>query len=173
MIVTQILLLELCVRVKQENSPLANAKKSYFSCNYKKFWAWDNIFSYIMFLVLFSSVLGVAMYFLRDQSWFVQGLGLASLLTESMLGLPQAIRNQRLKSVVGMSLGMVFMWLAGDLFKTAYFILRKNPYQFIICGIIQITIDILILFQVCIFRQRTPLKIDAHELRSPKEMITL
>lgn len=47
-----------------------------------------------------------------------------------------------------MSVEMVIMWLSGDLFKTLYFILRNEPVQFIVCGLIQVSVDILILIQV-------------------------
>lgn len=65
-----------------------------------------------------------------------------------MLGMPQLIRNYLKKSTRGMSVEMVIMWFSGDLFKTMYFILRHAPVQFIICGAIQVFVDILILAQV-------------------------
>lgn len=43
---------------------------------------------------------------------------------------------------------MVAMWTSGDVFKTVYFILREAPVQFWLCGLAQIFIDIIILFQV-------------------------
>lgn len=98
------------------------------------------------------------MFFLKDCQPFVETIGYCALVLESMLGLPQVIKNYKNKSVEGMSLGMVFMWLAGDSFKTGYFIINNVPFQFWLCGLTQVTIDVLILFQVCLFRQNAPVK---------------
>lgn len=46
------------------------------------------------------------------------------------------------------SVKMVVMWLSGDSFKTCYFIVKSAPVQFWLCGMIQICIDIAIIFQV-------------------------
>jgi hypothetical protein len=43
---------------------------------------------------------------------------------------------------------MVLMWTSGDLFKTTYFILRSSPVQFWLCGILQVTLDLMVLSQV-------------------------
>ena len=43
---------------------------------------------------------------------------------------------------------MVFLWLVGDIGKVVYFVMLEQPVQFWICGILQVTIDIVILGQV-------------------------
>lgn len=50
------------------------------------------------------------------------------------------------------SISMVVLWTCGDVFKTTYFFLRAAPLQFWICGMLQVTIDLLILMQVYIYR---------------------
>ena len=50
---------------------------------------------------------------------------------------------------------MVLMWTCGDIFKTSYFYLRKTPIQFIICGTLQVLIDLSILLQVWLYRENT------------------
>ena len=50
------------------------------------------------------------------------------------------------------SVKMVIMWLSGDIFKTAYFVLRKAPVQFWLCGILQVGLDISILSQVIYYK---------------------
>lgn len=47
---------------------------------------------------------------------------------------------------------MVFMWTIGDLFKTIYFIIRNAPLQFWASGILQVSIDLLILSQIAFYR---------------------
>jgi hypothetical protein len=48
----------------------------------------------------------------------------------------------------------VLLWLSGDVFKTAYFVVRKAPKQFWICGMLQISIDIAILCQVIVYSKQ-------------------
>ena len=49
---------------------------------------------------------------------------------------------------------MVAMWFCGDTFKTGYFIVKDAPVQFGICGMLQVTIDIAILYQVVYYSKR-------------------
>ena len=46
---------------------------------------------------------------------------------------------------------MVVMWTSGDIFKTTYFILRSSPTQFWVCGMLQVTLDLAVLFQVYLY----------------------
>ena len=78
------------------------------------------------------------MYFLLDYTLFVDSVGFLAVFTEAMLGVPQFYRNFKNKSTYGMSLPMVIMWTCGDIFKTTYFVLRKTPPQFFICGSLQV-----------------------------------
>lgn len=167
MILAQLLLLEICVRVKH------GTNRSLFKSSPKYFWRWTDLFSYLEFLCLITGLIGVAMYFLIDCKPFVESVGYLALVMESMLGLPQVIKNYRKKSVEGMSLSMVLMWLGGDLFKTGYFVKNKSPLQFMLCGTLQITIDLLILLQVCIYRQNAPVKAGSQVTDSPKEMMRM
>lgn len=52
------------------------------------------------------------------------------------------------KNCFRFSVSMVIMWTCGDLFKTAYFVIREAPSQFWVCGSLQVLLDIVILFQV-------------------------
>ena len=54
---------------------------------------------------------------------------------------------------------MILMWFAGDFGKTLYYILevpyswiQNQPFQFIISGAIQLTVDTLILMQIMAFK---------------------
>lgn len=171
MILAQLMLLELCVRVKRLDTSVSIVRRRFISFNIRYFWRWTDLCSYIMFLCLVSALLGAAMYFLIDCELFVETVGYCALVIESMLGLPQVIKNQKNKSVEGMSLSMVLMWLGGDTFKTAYFIQNNVPFQFWLCGLLQITIDLLILVQVCLFRQKAPVKHNPRaDSYTPKEL---
>ncbi len=47
------------------------------------------------------------------------------------------------------------MWFCGDTFKTGYFIVKEAPVQFWVCGMLQVSIDLAILYQVYRYKQRT------------------
>ena len=119
----------------------------------RNFWDWDEFGRYIKFLVSFTLVLSALTYCLLESGIYIETLGFVAVFTESMLGMPQLLRNYAKKSTRGMSVEMVVMWLSGDLFKTLYFILRHAPAQFVACGSIQVSVDILILAQVFWFRR--------------------
>jgi len=116
------------------------------------FWHWTDLMSYIECTCAFTVVMGFLMYLFVDCPIFVESIGYTSLMMEACLALPQLIKNFNSKSTVGMSYMMVLLWAGGDLFKTGYFIIKQTPAQFIMCGVIQVTIDMLIMGQVAIYK---------------------
>ncbi len=54
---------------------------------------------------------------------------------------------------------MVLLWTAGDIFKTTYFVINESPTQFVVCGALQILMDIAILLQVGYYGQDTRIKL--------------
>jgi uncharacterized protein with PQ loop repeat len=64
------------------------------------------------------------------------------------------IKNFKTKSVEGISLFLILTWFVGDFFKTIYFIINKQPAQFILCGSIQLTVDLIILIQLILYRKK-------------------
>lgn len=80
--------------------------------------------------------------------YFGEVIGLVSMSIEAMLGMPQAYSNWSKKSVEGLSIKMIGMWFLGDFAKTCYFIIEFQPFQFILCGVIQLTVDIIIIAQI-------------------------
>ncbi|KAG9511264.1 Solute carrier family 66 member 2 [Fragariocoptes setiger] len=145
-------------------------------CRY--FWRWTSFTSYLEFLCIFSIILAFVVYLSVTQlenPHVVETIGYASTIIESMLGLPQFITNFRKKSTFGMSVSMVMMWLSGDLFKTVYFVVKDTPKQFWLCGFTQVTIDLLIMLQICLYRGHIPVSIEIEhpDLEvSPKASLT-
>uniref|UniRef100_A0AAF5I2I7 PQ-loop repeat-containing protein 1 n=2 Tax=Strongyloides stercoralis TaxID=6248 RepID=A0AAF5I2I7_STRER len=119
------------------------------------FWQWTDLPSFFVALALFTAAASLITAIFIQFPWFVNTLGLCSLLIEACLGLPQLIRNFKRKSTIGMSVTMVLGWFAGDVGKTIYFIIKKTPFQFYVCSSLQITIDILILLEVFIYKKST------------------
>ncbi|KAG8190841.1 hypothetical protein JTE90_028338 [Oedothorax gibbosus] len=126
--------------------------RSYWDFDAKYFWEWTDFLSYLEFLATFTAIVGIFMYFCIEIALVVEAIGFLAVFIEAMLGIPQFYRNFKKKSTLGMSKKMVFMWTLGDIFKTAYFIIREAPTQFWVCGILQVVIDLSILLQVLIYR---------------------
>ncbi|XP_047515687.1 solute carrier family 66 member 2 isoform X1 [Pieris napi] len=129
--------------------------RRFYDMDRKYFWAWTDFQSYVDCMLVFS-VLGAAItYLLIEVSPFVEFIGFLAVFTEAMLGAPQIIKNHQNKSTEGMSVSMVIMWTCGDVFKTAYYVIREAPTQFWVCGGLQVMLDIVILLQVWWFRHNT------------------
>lgn len=43
---------------------------------------------------------------------------------------------------------MIATWFLGDFFKTLYYVMEHQPFQFTMCGVVQLTVDILIILQI-------------------------
>ncbi|KAB7507262.1 PQ-loop repeat-containing protein 1, partial [Armadillidium nasatum] len=152
--ITMMMLMSLCVSVK--NKGQLNPKDHiFFDFDWKYFWKWTDSQSYIEFMLTFTTVASTFLYILIDYPIFVEFIGFFSLSTESMLGLPQFLKNHSSKSTFGMSRKMVLMWLCGDIFKTVYYYIKEVPIAFLIFGCLQILIDFAVLFQCYLYRKQT------------------
>ncbi|XP_050670202.1 solute carrier family 66 member 2 isoform X3 [Leptidea sinapis] len=153
--VTMFVMIHLCVSVRKKNQIIRARERIFTDMDSRYFWAWTDFQSYVDCMLVFS-VLGAALtYLLIEFSPFVELIGFLALFTEAMLGAPQIIKNIQNKSTEGMSISMVIMWTCGDIFKTAYFVLRDAPNQFWLCGSLQVTLDVVILLQVWWYRLNT------------------
>jgi len=153
MILTMFAMLELCVRVKQKNSIVPVKSRYFLDFEWHYFWKWTDFISYIECWATFTVIMGCLMYFLIQVPIFVELMGFAALLIEATLALPQFTFNYKKKSTKGMSVNMVLMWLIGDVYKTSYFVVRNAPIQFLVCGVVQVCLDLLILYQVYLYRK--------------------
>jgi len=150
-------LVQLCVTVNNKDVIVTERRRERVFTDFDPsfFWGWTDFTSYVEFIMTTAALGAMLMYFLIDYQPFVEVIGFLAVFTEAMLGVPQFYRNFRNKSTYGMSLPMVMMWTTGDVFKTSYFYLRNTPAQFFICGSLQVTVDLLILCQVWLYREVT------------------
>lgn len=146
------ILLELCVRVSKPLKSHPSRTRTLLDCKLQYIWRWTDYTSYVIFVAIFTSLSLSLAYIFRDFHSFIELIGYCSTLSDAALALPQALENFKNKSVKGMSIWMVLMWLVGDLFKTCYFIIKSQPIQFLVCGMTQITLDIIILVQVLVYK---------------------
>lgn len=158
---TMLELVRLCVNVNNKSDrllqkdPTKKEERIFIDFDLKYFWQWTDFQSYVEALMTFLAIGCVVMFFFLHVEPFVEAVGFLAVFTEALLGTPQFYRNMKNKSTFGMSVPMVLMWTSGDVFKTSYFVLRSSPVQFVVCGALQVCVDLAILSQVWLYRANT------------------
>jgi solute carrier family 66, member 2 len=160
MVAVQLALVELITRVRREQRMLPSTLFLRISWRFKDlqryFWQWDDFLSYVLFLAAFSAVMVPVCLVGQFVPWFAESLGLVSLGLEAMQGMPQLVRNrQEGVGVEGLSWVLVGAWLVGDVAKSIYFALHAQlPRQFLVGGVIQVGVDLVIVYQMWAYRRR-------------------
>lgn len=150
MIVAQLMLLSLCVSLRRKIG-LSGRSSSLFDLD--SFWNWPYFTTFLQFVASLAGVLSVLTLAFVNQSWFVQFIGTVALGVEATLALPQAYSNWENQSAEGLNMVLIATWFAGDAFKTFVFISESAPLQFVACGIFQLMVDFVILFQLALYRR--------------------
>ncbi|XP_021425344.1 solute carrier family 66 member 2 [Oncorhynchus mykiss] len=158
MIITMLAMLHLCCNIQQANRISTN-QHHFTDLDLRYFWSWSAFEDYLLFCFAFTVLCAFLTLLLLDSVLFVEGLGSLAVLFEAMLGVPQLLQNFHNHSTRGMSVKMVLLWTAGDIFKTTYFVMNHSPSQFWVCGAVQILIDIAILLQVLFYGQDIRVKL--------------
>uniref|UniRef100_A0A3Q1ATU7 Uncharacterized protein n=1 Tax=Amphiprion ocellaris TaxID=80972 RepID=A0A3Q1ATU7_AMPOC len=158
MILTMFAMLHLCCTVHNTNR-VSTRQHRLSDLNFQYFWKWSAFEDYLLFCFGFTVLCAVVTLLLLDSAVFVETLGSLALMFEAMLGLPQLLQNFDNRSTKGMSVKMVLLWTAGDVFKTTYFVMNESPAQFWVCGSVQIMIDVSILLQVLLYNQDSRVKL--------------
>lgn len=165
MIVAQLIVLELIVRLRTTEREERGSDGTGLSLlRIKKFWSWDSYGEYVLFLTGFVVIVGLIVT--TDIKWIHYSkagdiLGVLALMIEATLGMPQFVHNWRTKTTAGLRKELVGTWFFGDVFKTIYFVFKNAPWVFVMCGAIQITVDLMIFGQFWIYRKpkaATPLR---------------
>lgn len=157
MIAVQLMLLELMARLRLKSSSALRAEDRLFSRYIRGFWQWDRFGDYVAFLALFTVLVGIATSLDRavlHTRYYGEAIGILALMVEASLGLPQLYRNWSAKSTKGLRFELIIAWLIGDVLKTCYFVFKRAPPLFVMCGSIQLTVDISILAQILVYRKR-------------------
>lgn len=158
MILTMFAMLHLCCSVQYTNR-VSTKQHRLTDWNLQYFWKWSAIEDYLLFCFGFTVLCAVVTMLLLDSAVFVETLGFLAVMFEAMLGIPQLLQNFHNHSTKGMSVKMVLLWTAGDVFKTTYFVVNESPAQFWVCGSVQILIDVAILLQVLLYSQDSRAKL--------------
>lgn len=158
MIFTMLAMLHLCCAIQSSNR-VTTKLHHITDLNFRYFWSWSSFEDYLIFCFAFTLLCAFITFFFLDWVLFVEALGSLAVMFEAMLGLPQLLQNYNNRSTRGMSVKMVLLWTAGDIFKTTYFVINESPVQFVVCGAVQIMIDIAILLQVGYYGQDSRIKL--------------
>jgi len=152
MILAQLALLYICIRYRPTSSPEALG----MSTRPLSFWQWSTYTQYIEFLAAYIIVMTILILIFGRWDLYVNALGFLALGLESTLPLPQLYSNFKQRSLYGFRSSTLFGWVAGDVFKTGYFISQKSPLQFIVCAIFQVSVDFAIVVQRVIYGTEPP-----------------
>lgn len=109
---------------------------------------------FLMFSLSFFSVY-IFFFFYFESNMFIEMTGSISAFIEAFVPIPQWYSNKKNKSVESVSFLMIFLWALGDSIKFIYYLMRNQPFQFIICSIVQIFFDFSILKQFVDYKKNT------------------
>ncbi|XP_034391859.1 solute carrier family 66 member 2 isoform X2 [Cyclopterus lumpus] len=133
MILAMFAMLHLCCMVQYTNR-VSTKQHRLSDLDFRYFWKWSAFEDYLLFCFGFTVLCAVVTLLLLDSVVYVETLGSLAVMFEAMLGLPQLLQNFHNGSTKGMSVKMVLLWTAGDVFKTTYFVVNESPAQFWVCG---------------------------------------
>ena len=74
---------------------------------------------------------------------------------------PQILKNFRMGKIKGLSHLLVMLNWSGDIIKVIYFFInvfifkiKNQPFQFLMCGIIQIILDTTVILQIIYYKNK-------------------
>ena len=124
----QLLLLRICLIF---DTKLQNDDTIYRFLNLKEFWNWPYFTDYLIFICFITMFITII---------------------SSFSDLPQIYEIYISKNPYTISYLLLFCWVSGDIFKVSYFFCRETPIQLILCGIFQLTTDIILSLQIIYYR---------------------
>ena len=149
-ILIQLLLLRVCLKY---DTRLQNNDSIYRFFNLKEFWNWPFFTDYLIFITIFSFFITIISLIIGfDNKPYVFFLGVITSVIEAFSDIPQIYEIYISKNPYTVSYLLIFWWLSGDIFKVSYFFCRDTPIQLIVCGIFQLTTDIILSSQIVYYR---------------------
>lgn len=134
----------------------------------KEFWDWNNYRYYLQTYGFFTVMCFVVTLLFKNVPGYIEFLGTVSLGIESMLTVPQFLKNRRLRSTEGVSIWLIACWFGGDAVKIVYFFISNSPVQFILCGVFQLLVDAATFYQF--FKYKKPVSKEV-EMESPSTLV--
>ena len=132
---------------------------AWFICNKtlnpKYFWNWVEEKEYYKFMLLIILLFSSLCSFFKEKLLFFQIIGFLSAFFESIICIPQIISNCKTKVTKNISFAMITCWFFGDSFRLFYNVKYKAPLQLIIGISVQVFLDMIVLFQLILYRKNT------------------
>lgn len=128
-----------------------------FDVYYKRpacFWQWIDEYRYWRFIAVFSTTFAVLTVMFRNSTFYASFIGIFGLFIEALLPLPQILMLQRLRTVENFKVILLVSWLCGDCLKLSYLFFGTDDVSsiFILAGLFQMALDLVILYQYFHFR---------------------
>lgn len=119
------------------------------------FWQWIDEYRYWQFIMVFSAAFSVLTVAFRLSTIFASVVGILGLFIEALLPLPQILMLQRLQTVQNFKVILLVSWLCGDCLKLSYLFFGTDDVSpiFIMAGLFQMALDLVILAQYVHFRR--------------------
>lgn len=151
-VITQMVMVVIIVRINGQARAPGDKRplKTLSDLEISSFWVWEDVNSYLHFEFIFIMFLLMLQVAFGSFGWFVEVLGTLALGIEALLPVPQAVRNFRNKSTAGLSSVLVISWLVGDAIKTVWAFSKDAPTQFLLCGMFQLSVDIILFIQLVV-----------------------
>ena len=166
-VIFQVILIHLCIKYQDISSLINNTNNRnsgkpliYHFINWKKtlspknIWKWTKEIEYYKFMLLIIFILSFLGSLLNKFKIYYNLLGIFSAFFESLTCVPQAVTNCQTKNTRNLSFSMIFFWFMGDSFRLYYNIRFKAPIQMIIGIGVQVTLDIIVCLQICVYNKR-------------------
>jgi uncharacterized protein with PQ loop repeat len=172
-VIFQIILIHLCIKY-QDNPIQGNLLSTYNTDSSKKpllnhlinwkptfklkdIWKWRIEIEYYKFMSFIILVLCLLGQIFHNYKIYFHLIGSISAVFESLTCIPQVIENYKTKNSKNVSFTMIFCWFLGDSFRLYYNIKYKAPIQMITAISVQVTLDMIVCIQLCIYRDNVRL----------------
>ena len=155
MIIAQLLLLDLCIHVRTGKVTLEDSAslRSFWVSPINHFWAWSDFRDYMQFIVMFSVGTSFVTRIFSFSTVYAEIIGSVSVMVEAIILVPQSIQNYERQSTEGLSYAMMVMWTGGDFLKLTYLTASEVPIQFVLCTIMQCSVDVVIMLQISLYAE--------------------
>lgn len=122
--------------------------------NMSDFFNWKQIQFYGLYIILLISVLSVLTeIFTMDSLLYVEFLGITTTIVEGFMAIPQVLEIQKTQNVDNLSVTLIASWFFGDMLKTYYFFSSDSPLQFQLLGIVQVSINVVLVYLFMKFKK--------------------
>ena len=168
-VIFQIILIHLCIKyqdssliskVNNINNRTSDKALIYYLINWKQtlhpkyIWKWIIEIEYYKFMFLIVFILVLFELLLNKFKIYYDLLGIFSAFFESCTCVPQVVTNCKTKNTRNLSFSMIFFWFLGDSFRLYYNIRFKAPIQMKLGIAVQVSLDLLVCVQICVYNKR-------------------